>query len=118
MRRLLVSLTAASLISPAKFAVAGPVCLAGGEDNALLCDYANLNQCRATASGGLGYCVRNPAYKVYAHASYGYSVSITRRPTASPIRSQNQGIGYRSYEPVSGAFKGNDGQRRDNRDKK
>jgi hypothetical protein len=47
-----------------------PVCLAGGENNALQCEYANLEQCRATASGGLGYCVMNPAYTSSAYARY------------------------------------------------
>src|SRR5215468_1568636 len=44
-----------------------PVCLVGAEDSALRCDYTSLNQCRATASGGLGYCVMNPAYSTSAH---------------------------------------------------
>jgi hypothetical protein len=30
----------------------------------------NVEQCRATASGGLGYCVMNPAYSSNAYASY------------------------------------------------
>jgi hypothetical protein len=44
-----------------------PVCLAGAEDNALRCEYTSLNQCRATASGGLGYCVMNPAKATSTH---------------------------------------------------
>ena len=51
-------------------AEAHPVCLAGGENNALQCEYANLEQCRATASGGLGYCVMNPTYTPSAYARY------------------------------------------------
>jgi Protein of unknown function (DUF3551) len=47
-----------------------PVCLAGGSTDAVQCDYVNLEQCRATASGGLGYCVTNPAYSSNAYASY------------------------------------------------
>jgi hypothetical protein len=47
-----------------------PVCLAGGESNSLRCEYANLEQCRATASGGLGYCVTNPALAFDAYARY------------------------------------------------
>jgi len=47
-----------------------PVCLAGGENNASQCEYANLEQCRATASGGLGYCVVNPVYTSDAYAHY------------------------------------------------
>ncbi len=47
-----------------------PVCLAGGSTDAVQCDYVNLEQCRATASGGLGYCVMNPAYSSNAYASY------------------------------------------------
>jgi hypothetical protein len=47
-----------------------PVCLAGGSANTVECDYANLAQCQATASGGLGYCITNPAYTLGAYASY------------------------------------------------
>jgi hypothetical protein len=47
-----------------------PVCLVGGNTDARQCDYANLAQCQATASGGLGYCVTNPAYTSNAYASY------------------------------------------------
>jgi hypothetical protein len=47
-----------------------PVCLVGGTTDARQCDYANLAQCQATASGGLGYCVTNPAYSSNAYASY------------------------------------------------
>ncbi len=48
-----------------------PACLTGGENNALQCEYANLEQCRATASGGLGYCVVNPATASGSYARYG-----------------------------------------------
>lgn len=47
-----------------------PVCLAGGTADAILCDYANLAQCQATASGAGGYCVTNPEYASSANASY------------------------------------------------
>ncbi|MGY3617089.1 DUF3551 domain-containing protein [Bradyrhizobium sp. USDA 10063] len=47
-----------------------PVCLAGGPANAIECDYANLAQCQATASGGVGYCITNPGYTLRAYASY------------------------------------------------
>lgn len=47
-----------------------PVCLAGGAADAILCDYANLAQCKATASGAGGYCVTNPEFASAAYASY------------------------------------------------
>lgn len=47
-----------------------PICLAGGPGNTLRCDYANLEQCQASASGGLGYCVGNPASSANAFANY------------------------------------------------
>ena len=47
-----------------------PVCLAGGTNDAIWCDYATFEQCKATASGGLGYCVTNPGYTSNAYASY------------------------------------------------
>jgi hypothetical protein len=56
-----------NLATPAR---AASVCLAGGSNNALRCDYASFEECRATASGGLGYCVRNPASVFDANASY------------------------------------------------
>jgi hypothetical protein len=76
MRRFFIAL-AALLTSTGIFSVATPasadsypVCLACGSTDALRCDYATLEQCRATASGGLGYCVMNPAYTSNAYASY------------------------------------------------
>ena len=76
MRRFLIAL-APVLASACIFSAATPagaetypVCLAGGTTDALRCDYANLEQCRATASGGLGYCVTNPGYTSNAYASY------------------------------------------------
>jgi Protein of unknown function (DUF3551) len=37
------------------------VCLAG-DDNEPQCNYTSLEQCRAAASGGLGYCVTQPTF--------------------------------------------------------
>jgi hypothetical protein len=53
---LIVLVSSVSALSSANPATAAsyPVCLAGGSDNALRCDYANFEECRATASGGLG----------------------------------------------------------------
>jgi hypothetical protein len=38
-----------------------PVCLAGGDADSPRCDYANLEQCRAAASG-IGYCISSLGY--------------------------------------------------------
>ena len=38
-----------------------PICLTGGEANSLRCEFSSLEQCQASAPGGLGYCIRNPA---------------------------------------------------------
>ena len=65
----LLTLASISIAAAPARAEAHPVCLAGGENNALQCEYANLEQCRATASGGLGYCVMNPTYRS-AYARY------------------------------------------------
>jgi Protein of unknown function (DUF3551) len=37
-----------------------PVCLNGGSDNSMRCEFSSMQQCRVTASGGLGYCEENP----------------------------------------------------------
>ena len=66
---LLASMWIFSVATPAG-AATYPVCLAGGNADAVLCDYANLAQCRATASGAGGYCVTNPEYTFNAYASY------------------------------------------------
>src|SRR5262245_28547847 len=71
MRRIIMALAllaSTSISSVAASANADLVCLAGGAENDLKCDYGNLEQCRATASGGLGYCVTNPAYASSAYA--------------------------------------------------
>jgi len=76
MRRFPIALaalvTSACIFSVAKPAGAStyPVCLAGGTTDENLCDYANLAQCQATASGTGGYCVTNPEYTFKAYASY------------------------------------------------
>ena len=76
MRRILLTL-AALLTSASVFGVATPasavtypVCLAGGEADALRCDYTSLEQCQAAASG-IGYCAMNPAYTPNAYAYSG-----------------------------------------------
>jgi Protein of unknown function (DUF3551) len=63
------SVSVLSLAMPAS-AASYPVCPAGGSDNALRCEYPNFEECSATASGGLGYCVRNLESVLDAHASY------------------------------------------------
>jgi hypothetical protein len=65
----LLALASVFIAAPPARAESYPVCLAGGENNALQCEYSNLEQCRVTASGGLGYCVMNPAY-TDAYARY------------------------------------------------
>ncbi|WP_354082032.1 DUF3551 domain-containing protein [Bradyrhizobium sp. S3.3.6] len=90
--------------------------MAGGSDNALRCDYVNFEECRATASGGLGYCVANPASVFNAHASYrgsalrrrssGLSGPVTREDrsaSVSPtVRYIDGRVGIRA--PRAGAF--------------
>jgi hypothetical protein len=68
----IVLVSSISVLSSATLARAAsyPVCLAGGSSNALRCNYANFEECRTSASGGLGYCVENPASVFNAHASY------------------------------------------------
>lgn len=38
-----------------------PICLIGGASDQRQCEFANIDQCQATASGGLGSCVPNPS---------------------------------------------------------
>jgi hypothetical protein len=111
---LVSSVIVLSSANPAK-AASYPVCLAGGSDNALRCDYANFEECRATASGGLGYCVANPMSVFNAHASYrgsalwrqsfGFSGAVTREDRsagASPTARYIDGhVGIRA--PRAGA---------------
>jgi Protein of unknown function (DUF3551) len=67
-----------------------PVCLAGGETNSIRCEFANAEQCRASAAGGAGYCVRNPAYSAAKDAT-GLAqtddavVSMARLPWPAPV---------------------------------
>jgi hypothetical protein len=76
MRRVLTALatlifsTSVVSVTMAAGAESYSVCLAGGSNDALRCDYASLEQCRATASGGLGVCIMNPAAVSKAFASY------------------------------------------------
>jgi hypothetical protein len=67
---LIALITLVSALYLATPASAASVCLAGGSDNTLRCDYASFDQCRASASGGLGYCVVDPASAFNAQASY------------------------------------------------
>jgi len=66
---LVSSVSVLNLVTPAG-AASNSVSLAGGSDNSLRCDYASFEECRASASGGLGYCVANPASAFDAQASY------------------------------------------------
>ena len=52
-----------SATPPATAEIVYPVCMAGGYDSrALHCDYTDLDQCRATASGIGGSCTLNAYY--------------------------------------------------------
>jgi hypothetical protein len=67
-------LTLASIFTvattPAR-AESNSVCLAG-DDNEPQCQYTTLEQCRAAASGGLGYCVTAPTFvSSRTHPNYG-----------------------------------------------
>lgn len=57
-----------------------PVCLAGGDENSLRCDYANIEECRTAASGGLRYCVTNPTdgYRMVAEVRSANDFAIDR----------------------------------------
>jgi hypothetical protein len=81
MRKLLFTLTvltAANLFGVTTPSRAATACLAGGENGALQCDYASLDQCRATAAGGLGYCVTNRTGDVYAYAGLRRPAMVVR----------------------------------------
>jgi hypothetical protein len=74
MRRTLLALAilptlAIGIATPAS-AVTYPFCVAGGVTDTPRCDYANMAQCQASASG-TGYCVMNPAYTPSASANSG-----------------------------------------------
>jgi hypothetical protein len=62
------SVSVLNLATPAR-AVSYPVCLAGGSDNTLRCNYPSFEECRASAFGGLGNCVGNPAAVFNVQAS-------------------------------------------------
>jgi hypothetical protein len=49
--------------------VLGTVCLHEGSGDSPLCDYSSMQQCQATASGGLGYCDANPFAATDHHSS-------------------------------------------------
>ena len=66
---LIVLFSSVSVLNLATPAASSPVCLAGGSDNSMRCDYVSLEQCRASASGGVGYCVENPTSVFNAQAS-------------------------------------------------
>ena len=80
MRRSVIALgafiSAASIFyaaAPARAEIDYPVCrLGGGEGGyAMRCDFANLDQCRATTAGIGGTCLPNPSYNSSnANASY------------------------------------------------
>src|SRR5258708_9078900 len=76
---LVSSVSVFNLGTPAR-AASDPVCLTGGSDKALRCEFANFEECRATASGGFGYFVRNPTSLSIAHPTYARSL----RPTFYP----------------------------------
>ena len=71
---LVSSVSVLNLATPAR-AASDPVCLTGGSDNALRCDYANFEECRATASGGLAIAsgIQRPSS---THASYRGSAKL------------------------------------------
>jgi hypothetical protein len=60
---LTVLCTSTGLVGLTTLSIAGsyPICLTGGDSNTLRCEFSSLEQCQASASGGLGYCIRNPA---------------------------------------------------------
>jgi hypothetical protein len=45
-----------------------PVCLSGGSSDQTQCGFVSLAQCRATASGGLGNCTTDPAFRLRSYA--------------------------------------------------
>ncbi len=45
-----------------------PVCLIGGASDQRQCEFANIDQCQATASGGLGSCAPNPSLGIVSAA--------------------------------------------------
>jgi hypothetical protein len=100
---LVSSVSVLNLATPAR-AASDPVCLTGGSDNALRCDFANFEECRATASGCLGYFVRNPASLFNAHASYRESAKLIidrRRPACERVSYAGNSAARRFFASVS-----------------
>jgi hypothetical protein len=64
-----LALAGLATVPPAK-AESYPVCLAGGSSDQTQCDFVSLAQCRATASGGLGYCKIDPTFRSRSYAQY------------------------------------------------
>jgi hypothetical protein len=56
-----------------------PVCRSSGGYKGLRCDFANLDQCRATTMGTGGSCVTNPAYISSANTSMSHRGAGRRR---------------------------------------
>jgi hypothetical protein len=93
MRRTLIAMTAllasTSIFNPAAPARAQtyPVCLVSGDEDGMRCDYATLDQCRATASGIAGYCVINPASTANAFANSRRTTKRARGRTSDVLSS-------------------------------
>jgi hypothetical protein len=71
---LIIAFVGIATVSPAK-TQDYPVCLLGGSSDQMQCDFVSVEQCRAMASGGLGYCASNPAI---GFASVGRDRSASR----------------------------------------
>ncbi|MEH2563244.1 hypothetical protein V1289_002871 [Bradyrhizobium sp. AZCC 2289] len=64
-----LALASLATVPPAK-AESYPVCLSGGSSDQKQCDFVSLAQCRATASGDLGYCTIDPTFRSRSYAQY------------------------------------------------
>ena len=87
---LVSSVSVLNLATPAR-AASDPVCLTGGSDNALRCDFANFEEFRATASGGLAISsgIRRPSSaRLRAIANLQSSSLIDVDPPASECPTQ------------------------------
>ncbi|HUE11186.1 MAG TPA: DUF3551 domain-containing protein [Steroidobacteraceae bacterium] len=60
-----------------------PWCLRGDASYSLRCDYSNLEQCRASGAGSVGFCVQNPAYA--------FDAATGDKEAAKPVRSRHSG---------------------------